>query len=150
MRILPLVVLCGLALCAQSDNWERLRGIGPGQKTHVHTVDGKLQSGSFVSASDAAIVIRGRSGDQTVAKERVGKVSVRTGGKRWRNAAIGAGIGAGIGVALTAKRCDPYAWIAYPCGARGATIVGIAFGLLGGGIGAIFPGYDTPYRAAKK
>jgi hypothetical protein len=124
MRAVSLMVLCGLALCAEGDNWDHVREIFPGQLTHVHGIDGHLQSGSFVSAPEAAIIIRGQKGDETVRKEQVRKVSVRTGGKRWRNAAIGAVIGAGIGVALTARPCPAIRGYFEICGARGATVVG--------------------------
>lgn len=131
-------------LAQEADNWPLLRGINPGQNTHVHLFDGKRHSGGFISTTGDNIVIRVRTGDQTFTKDQIKKVSVRKGSKRWRNAAIGAAIGAAsIGILFVAQEG----------GDAGApfTVGAIAFyGVIGGGIGALFPGYDTIYRAPRK
>ncbi|MBC8165494.1 MAG: hypothetical protein H7Y20_06445, partial [Bryobacteraceae bacterium] len=127
----------------QSENWNLLRGILPGETTHVHMLDGHLNSGGFISTSDATIVIPKRTGDQTFTKNQVKKVSVRKGSKRWRNGAIGGAIGAaamGTLVGVAGSGVD-HSFVA------GAVV---AYGLIGAGIGALFPGYDTLYRVPRK
>ena len=69
MRSLSLLLVAATALLAQADNWPLLRGIYPGQDTHVHLLDGKRHSGGFISTTDANLVIRVPTGDQTFAKE---------------------------------------------------------------------------------
>jgi hypothetical protein len=145
MKTLILLLTSAALLLAQADNWPLLRGINPGQVTHVHLLDGKRHSGGFISTTDDNIVIRLRTGDQTYAKNEIRKVSVRKGSKRWRNAAIGAAIGAAavaVPIAILADTED----VADPI-----VIAGIAFyAVIGAGIGALFPGYDTIYRAPPK
>ena len=82
MRTLSLLVLAAASLVAQADNWNLLRGIYPGQATHVHTLDGRLNSGGFISQTDDNIVIRLRTGDQTFSKDQIKKISVRKSSKR--------------------------------------------------------------------
>ena len=145
MRTLTLLILAAVPLLAQADNWILLRGIYPGQLTHVHMLDGRLQSGGFISTTDANIVIRLRTGDQTFGKDQIKKVSVRKGSKRWRNAGIGFATGAaavGVLVAVVADEGDVIAPLV-----AGVVVV---YGLMGAGIGALFPGYDTLYRAPRK
>ena len=122
-RIVLLLALSVGAMLGQTDIWTGLRGSSPGQTVHVHLVDGTLQKGRFISTNEGAIVVRQRTGGQSVAKDQIRKVSVRKASKRWRNAGIGAAIGAGFYAAA----------------------IGI-YGLVGAGIGALFPGYDTIYR----
>jgi hypothetical protein len=140
-RLLSLLVLAASALFAQPDRWLLLRGINPGQDTHVHTVDGRRHNGGFISTSETQIVIRQRDGDHTFAKDQIRKVSVRKGIKRARNAAIGAVIGsASMGTLAAIAGDGDKSFVA-------AAAVGYA--IIGAGIGAIFPGYDTLYRAPK-
>ena len=102
MRSLLLLALNAAGLLSQAGDWNLVPGINPGQTTHVHMLDGRLERGGFISTTDDNIVIRQRTGDQTFTKDQIRKVSVRKAAKRWRNAAIGAGVGAAIGVALAA------------------------------------------------
>jgi len=105
--------------------------------------DGKKHSGGFISTSDTAIVIRLRNGDQSYAKDQIQKISVRKGSKRWRNAGVGAAIGAATMGTLAAIVIgdDDGSFVA-------AAAVGYA--IIGAGIGALFPGYDTIYRVPKR
>ena len=143
MRTLSILILAAASLTAQVDNWALLRGIYPGQTTHVHMLDGRLNSGGFISTTDGNIVIRLRGGDQTFTKDQIKKISVRKSSKRWRNAGIGAATGAAaIGVLFAAAGAD----------GDSALVAGavIFYGLVGAGIGALFPGYDTLYRLPRK
>ena len=135
-----LLALTAAGLLSQAGGWNLIRGINPGQTTHVHMLDGRLQSGGFISTTDDNIVIRQRTGDQTFTKEQIRKVSVRKAAKRWRNAAIGAAAGTAIGGALNRSLYLDLTGV--------ATVV--IFGGTGACIGALFPGYDTLYRAPRK
>jgi hypothetical protein len=141
MRALSLLLITMAALLAQTDGWILLRGIYPGQDTHVHLLSGGKQTGGFISTTDANIVIRLRTGDQTFTKDQIRKVSVRKLGKRARNALIGGGIGAGVmgGVAAGLTGDSTI-----------AAAAAVGYGIIGAGIGALFPGYDTLYRAPRK
>ncbi len=154
-RTRPLVFFVFLAfsapaIFAQADGWTLLHEIKPGQRVHVHTRTRHAQSGGFISVSDAGIVVRQRTGDQNFSKDEIEKISVRKTSRRWRNAAIGAAAGAAIGIALG----NPFAHedgvgplgIGCLCGPRAAAVFGGFLGILGGGIGASFPGYKTVYR----
>ena len=143
MRTLSIIILAAACLLAQADNWNLLRGINPGQTTHVHTLDGRLNSGGFISTTDDNIVIRLRTGEQTFTRNQIKKISVRKSSKRWRNAGIGAAIGASaipVLVAANGGTGEPLAVVHQT----------ILFGLAGAGIGALLPGYDTLYRAPRK
>ena len=142
MRTLSIIILAAASLVAQADNWNLLRGIYPGQTTHVHTLDGLLNSGGFISTTDDNIVIRLRTGEQTFTKNQIKKISVRKASKRWRNAGIGAAIGASaIAVLVAANGGEVNPLVA---------VHAIFYGLVGAGIGALLPGYDTLYRAPRK
>jgi len=145
MKRIFLLLASATLLLAEADNWSLLRGVNPGQDTHVHLLDGKRNTGGFISATDTEIVIRQRTGDRAFPKDRIKKINVRKGAKRWRNAAIGAAIGAaavGTALAITYAVSDghdsDYSLI-------GAAMSGYA--VIGAGIGAAFPGYHTIYRA---
>lgn len=143
MRTLCLLHLAAAAMLADTRDWTLLRGIYPGQVTHVHMMDGQMLSGGFISTSPTAIVIRLRNGDQSFAKDQIRKVSVRKGSKRWRNAGVGAAVGAAALGTYAAIVVDDN---------RGtvAAAAAIGYGMIGAGIGALFPGYDTLYRAPGK
>ena len=139
--LLRFLLLSAVAF-AQTDSWALMRGVYPGQDTHVHTLDGRMHKGRFISASDDTVVIRTGKGDSAHAKKDIKKVSVRTAGARWRNAGVGAAIGAATmgGVAAAASEADG--------GIVAAAMVG--YGIIGAGIGALFPGYKTIYREVKR
>jgi len=139
--LLRLLLISAVAF-AQTDSWVLMRGIYPGQDIHVHTRDGRKHKGRFISASDDGVVIRTGSGDSSHAKKDISKVSVRTAGSRWRNAAIGAAIAGGSMGGLAANASD----------GDGDFVAAAIFGwgLIGAGLGALFPGYKTVYSEVKR
>ena len=143
MHALLLLVFTTAGLLAQADNWNLLRGIYVGQTVHVHMLDGHLNSGGFLSTSDAGIVIRLRAGDQTFTKDQIKKVSVRNAGKRARNAGIGAAVAAAAIARPAASIIGEQSPAAYVAAVA-------ATALIGAGIGALIPGYDTIYRVPRK
>ena len=75
MRSLLLLALNAAGLLSQAGDWNLVPGINPGQTTHVHMLDGRLQRGGFISATDSNIVIRQRSGAQTFTKGQIKKIA---------------------------------------------------------------------------
>jgi hypothetical protein len=132
-----------LAQSAQ-DSWDNLKQLRVGQEIKVVDMNLKSLKGRFVNASDAAISLRTDEGERAIERASVMRVSAH-GGKRGRNALIGLGIGAAIGVAAgvgVMERETGYA------GAVAGTVVGLA--AVGAGVGALFPGSRTIFRAPKR
>jgi len=129
-------------------SWENLRRLRPGQKIQVVQTDLKSWSGPFVSFSAESVALKAAEGDRTVPRAQVLRVSLH-GGKRLRNALIGAAIGggAGAGIGAAAGGCSTRPWAF--CGSRGLTAaaVGLIGALAGGGAGAAIPGSTVLYRA---
>jgi len=95
-------------------------------------------------------VIRSGEGEQTLARDQVKRVSIRSKGHRGRNALIGAGIGAGAGLGIGASIDNNCSKTSIVCtGNKGKAILTPAFGLLGAGIGALIPagGWREVYRS---
>ena len=149
MRAIVLLVVAPTAFLAQAADWTLLRGINPGQTVHVHTLDGRTHGGRYLSSSDDAIVVRQKSVELSFPKVQIKKISVRKSSKRWRNAAIGAGVGAavgaGAGVPLMSSNCGFFSY--KRCGPGITILTGIVGSIVGFGIGPLFPGYETIYRA---
>src|SRR5580658_3392139 len=155
MRLLAIAV-CVLAIpsvsSAQTDksSWANLNALQPGQKIQVTRMNSKKNSGRFLNASDTAIILQERSGEQTIQKQDVRAVKLMKNTHRLRNtligAAAGAGVGAGIGAA-TYRTCrnspTPYGVIptCFQLWGRGTQAAfGAAVGLVSGTlIGALWP-----------
>jgi hypothetical protein len=115
-----------------------------GQKIEV--VDMKLKSlkGTFVSFSEEAISLRVKESEVAVPRPDVLRVSLRENSKRTRNLLIGLGIGAagGLATGLGIMEREP----GYAGAVAGTTILGA---VVGAGLGAAFPGYQTIYRVKR-
>lgn len=139
MRRRPFVFLAllipGICLAQAGPNsWESLKQLQPGQEIKVVNAQMKTFQGEFVSFSDQALVLRDRTGQQSVSRPEVMRVSAKGRGHRW--AWVGAGIGAGLGVVAMAMDCKndrP------GCGATGI----VTAVPLGAGVGAL-AGYFIP------
>jgi hypothetical protein len=83
-------------------NWDKLKSLSPGQEIHVVQNDAKSTSGNFRSITDEAIVVSTASGEQTISRQSILRISSKGKGHRKRNALIGAGIGAGAGAGIGA------------------------------------------------
>jgi hypothetical protein len=129
-------------------SWENLRQLTPGQKIQVVQKDRKSWSGPFVSFAGESVSLKAADGDKTIGRSEVLRVS-RHGGKRARNALIGAAAGAGVGVAIGAGvgGCNHNQF--GPCIGRGlaAAVMGTAAALVGVVIGVAIPGNTVIYRA---
>ena len=140
-----LVLLPGLGLAQTGQaSWDNLRRLGVGEKIEV--VDMKLKSfrGTFVSFSPEAISLRVGSDEVAVQRADVLRVTSRERTRRGRNALIGLAIGAagGLATGLGIMEREP----GYAGAVAGTTILGA---VVGAGLGAPFPGYQTIYRVKR-
>ena len=124
-------------------SWENLSRLQAGQKIEVIDSSMKMLQGAYLSHSDEAINIQHKNGPVSVPRSNVIRVSSREHSKRLRNALIGMGIGGAAGIAIggAAGKGDPEAQAIF-------TAVAMPIGLgVGGGLGAVFPRFQTIYRA---
>jgi hypothetical protein len=147
MAALFLAVAPGVGFARQGEeNWENLKQLQVGQKIEVVDMTMKSLTGTFVSFSDEGISLRHRGGDVAVQRPDVLRVTLQGHTKRIRNVLIGAAIGAGAGAAfahwLGAGECPG----SQNCTTVTSASIGVSTGI-GAGVGALFPGYQTIYRA---
>jgi hypothetical protein len=147
--LLLLVIGLSYAAFAQTDqaSWANLSGLRPGQKIQVIGVPSKKHSGTFVSASDAAISYRETTGEQSIPKQEVPSVKLMENKHRLRNtlivAGVGAGVGAGIGAALH-KSCSSQSFCLDIGGAALPAGIGAVLGGVGGAVvGVLLPSHNT-------
>jgi hypothetical protein len=131
--------------------WDKLSQLSPGQEIRVRQNDGKSIRGNFRSVTGEAIVLSMTSGDHTISRLSVHKISTKKGGHRKRNILIGAGIGAGAGLGGGAayKGCPSGHCIVGPSHGQ-AIALGAGLGaILGAIVGAVIPssGWHDIYRA---
>ncbi len=111
--------------------WDKLSQLTPGQEIRVKQKDGKSIQGNFRSAAGEAIVVSLTSGEQTINRQSVNRISTKGKGHRGRNTLIGVGIGAGVGVlggAAVGEGCLSNSFI---CWSRGEAMgVGTLLGAL--------------------
>ncbi len=166
MRSLLLIV-CALAMpclsSAQSkqSSWGNLSTLQAGQKIEVVEKNLKKDTGTFAAVSDDGIRLNESTGEQTIPRASVMRVTLRQNKHRLRNALIGAAVGAGAGAAIGAatyrapKPCQPgagigcfsldlfsrsdFAWVGAGLGVVGGTVVG-----------ALAPSHPTMYRVSPR
>jgi hypothetical protein len=86
---------------ARLSNWDNLKSLTPGQVIRVVTEDVKYYQGEFESLSDDGITLRQKSREQTLARNDILRVSLKSGKTHAvRNTIIGAVIGAGVGLGM--------------------------------------------------
>lgn len=139
-------VLAGLlvAQMALFADWVDVQKIPPEKKIKVDLRGGKTITGRFVSANDAAIVVRSRSRSQHLSRQDVRTVRVPDPGRRVRNGLIWTGAGGAVGLVIGVAICPG-------CANEGAsgkfTVPLSAAGLgLGAAIGFLRPAYRTVYE----
>src|ERR1700674_3729606 len=81
----------------QQPNWGNLINLAPGEEIRVVANHGNPQRGTFRSVTPDAITVHFATGDQTFARQSVGKVLVKRAGRRSKHALIGIAVGAGAG-----------------------------------------------------
>ena len=102
MRTINVILLLS-ALGVLGADWEAVRHLPADQKIEVTTRNGPRSRGTFLSATADSLVLREKSGDQSIAQTEVRQVRVYDPARRIRKGVmwtlIGAGLGAGAGVA---------------------------------------------------
>lgn len=151
-----LLLLCVLALpCVSSaqsseSSWENLNALRPGQKIEVVETNLKKDTGTFAAVSDDAIRINESTGEQSIPRASVMRVTLRHNKHRLRNTLIGAAVGAGAGAVIGAasyKTCSSSCIGGFNRGE--AAGIGAAVGFIGGAaVGAVIPSHPTIYRAS--
>ncbi len=149
MRSLLLIV-CALAMpCASSaqskqSSWENLSTLRAGQKIEVVEKNLKKDTGTFAAVSDDGIRLNESTGEQTIPRASVMRVTLRHNKHRARNTLIGIAVGAGAGAAIGAGvgSGDSLSEAA-------DSILGVGIGLVGGTVvGATWPSHPTIYRVS--
>jgi hypothetical protein len=132
-----------IPLAAQS--WEALRGLKPGDAVKIQDTAGKEQKGKFRTVSDNAISIETGRQEVSIEKAKVRRVQIKSGTRRLRNFAIGAGIGLVLGL-VADQTLGVYLRNESNEGDGARALTYIAPIALFGGIGAAASGYRTIYR----
>jgi hypothetical protein len=129
--------------------WDQLKKLSAGQQIQVVQNGAQSTTGSFRSATDEAIVVSAATGEQTISRPNVLRVSSKGKPHRMRNALIGAGIGAGAGAGLGAalSSCTSGCFGFTRGNVMGA--VSAVGGIVGAIVGAVLPtgGWREVYRA---
>ncbi|SPE27603.1 exported hypothetical protein [Candidatus Sulfotelmatomonas gaucii] len=136
-----LFVLFSQLSFAQTSDWAIVKALSPGQKVKVMTTDGNSHVGAVQSVADDAIRI---GKDQSIQKQDVRRVQLRSPGHHGRNALIGLGVGAVVGVASgAATGCSPNDKNSFCFVTKGEAIAILTpfFAGVGGGIGALLPSH---------
>jgi hypothetical protein len=150
-RAVAVLLVLALAAAAQSapQNWNNVKAITAGTEVRVN-VGTRRVTGQFQSAMDDALVINSRTGQETLTRQEVLRVSVKKQGKRARNTLLGLGIGAGAGLGIgaiadaRAAACDGFICLK-GLGKFAGTIIGAILGLA---TGALIPtgGWHEVYK----
>ena len=131
--------------------WDKLKRLSPGQQIQVVQNGAQSTTGNFRSVTDEAIVVSAATGDQTITRQSVVRVSTKGSGHRARNAVIGAGIGAGAGAGIGAAVGGCGQGTACIGASRGQItgVVAAVGALVGAAVGALLPsgGWHEVYRA---
>ncbi len=127
---------------ADETGWSSLQQLRVGQKIEVVDTNLKKLKGTFLSFSEEAISLRVKKDEVAIQRPHVLRVSVQGGG-RSKNALTGLVIGAVAGLLLGAivdygDDLDSN---------NGKIFAPLVFGGVGAGLGSVFPGFHTIYRA---
>jgi hypothetical protein len=92
---------CGQDSKARLSDGDNLKSLTPGQAIRVVTKDVEYYQGEFESLRDDGITLRQKAREQTLARNDILRVSLKSGKSHAvRNTIIGAAIGAGVGLGM--------------------------------------------------
>lgn len=130
-----------------SGAWENLSALHAGQKIQVIDKNNGRHSGAFLSVDHLGIKLHENSGDTSVQRENVARVTVS--GHRLEHIVLGLGIGAGTGAVIGAAGGGCAAGNDCIGLTRGQTagLAAATGGAIGAILGAVLPGHKTIYRA---
>lgn len=137
-----MLLFATVAMAENSNQWGNFARLKPGSRITVIQTGGLRLEGNYLSFSDTAIRLGTVSGEYSIEKERVVRVSTRPAHRRLRNILIGLGAGAGVGAAVWAgshRNDDFYT----------ALIIAPGSAAVGAVVGALIPTSlsTTVYRA---
>lgn len=133
--------------------WDKLKQLSAGQEIQVVQNGAKSTTGNFRSVTDEAMVVSLATGEQTISRQSILRVSSKGQGHRKRNALIGAGIGAGaglgIGAAIDSRESCASCWFGPFLPNLGKEIFTPLGAVAGAIVGAVLPtgGWHEIYRA---
>jgi hypothetical protein len=134
--------------------WDKLKQLSARQEIEVVQDGAKSSTGNLRSVTDEAIVVSTATGEQTISRQSVLRVSSKGKGHRKRNALIGAGIGAGAGLGIGAimdsrDKCSQGTFCLNILPNGGKEIVTPLGAIVGAIVGAVVPsgGWHEVYRA---
>ena len=127
-------------------NWDKVKQIMAGRQVLVVQKEAKSSEGKLQSVNDESIVIHLATGEQTIPKNSIVRVSTRGASHRWRNLGLGAGIGLGAGAGIGAAAGNPNLIGGRGIPAAAGGVIGLA---IGAAVGAALPasGWHEIYRA---
>ena len=151
VTVLVLTMPQGLWAQNTQTDWHELSQLPSGERIRVVDSSHKKHSGAFSSFSDQSIILRGQTGEETIPRENILRISRSKRSYRLRNVVVsglaGAGVGAAIGYGTHSKCQNCIGWA--PTKGQSAAI-GAALGFLGSlAVGAIIPSRQTIYRALR-
>jgi hypothetical protein len=121
-------------------NWDKLKQLLAGLEIRVMQKDGTSIGGKFHNVTEESITLTLPSGEQTIGRQSIHRISIKGKAHRLRNTLIGVGIGAGAGAGVGAayKGCPSGDCIGW---SRGGSIgIGAGLGVIVGAIiGAVIP-----------
>lgn len=128
-------------------SWENVQQLKAGQGIQIVRTDLKSVTGHFVSVAADSLILKTTAGEQTLNRVDINRIT-RSGGKRGRNALIGAAAGGGAGAVVGAASggCHPGEFICLGRGTVAAILAGLGI-LAGAALGVAIPGHTTIYRA---
>jgi hypothetical protein len=150
MRTL-LAVCTGFALCAVAapkTDWSVVAKLAAGTRVEVLPKDYRQQivKGTVVRASDASMVVSGKTGEVSLDRASVRVVRTAAPHRRVRSGLIGVGVGTAAGLAIGTAVC-----LYCPNeGHSGFQGVGLAVGAALGAIAFLPMPYETIYKIPKK
>lgn len=138
------LLLCALAVALHAQSWDVVQALRPGDRVKVRDRDGGERKGAVAAVTADAISLRSGKSEISVARASVRRVQAKSGARRARNIAIGAGVGLAIGL-VTDNTLGAYLRNESSADRR-PLFYALPIALFGG-IGAAFAPYKTIYRA---
>jgi hypothetical protein len=130
-RVLSAFLLIATSSAAQSvADWSKVQSLSSGTEVRIGLANSNSVSGKMEGVTGESLTINSGSGPQSIDRQKVIRVSVKTKARRKRSTWIGLAIGAGGGAAFggsAASSCSGNI-----CGGHGAAL--IAGGAAGGAI----------------
>jgi hypothetical protein len=131
------------ALCLHAQSWDAVRALRPGDRVKVQETTGAGHKGAVTTVTTDSIAIASGKNQLSFDRARVRRVEVKSGNRRLRNVAIGAGVGLAVGITAD-QTLGAYLRNEVTDSGRPLFYV-VPIGLFGG-IGAALAPYKTIYR----